>query len=59
MTKKTLDMLDIGNPDLNFVELSQGMGVKATRVTTIEDFNSVYASAMTTSGPQLIEVVLP
>jgi len=59
MTKKTLDMLDIGNPDLNFVQLSEGMGVKATRVTSIEDFNSVYASAMTTSGPQLIEVVLP
>ena len=59
MTKKTLDMLDIGNPDLDFVQLSQGMGVKASRVTTIDDFNAVYGAAMRTFGPQLIEVVLP
>ena len=59
MTKKTLDMLDIGNPDLNFVQLSEGMGVKATRVETIEAFNETYATAMLTHGPQLIEVVLP
>jgi len=58
MTKKTLDMLDIGNPDLDFVQLSQGMGVKASRVTTIDDFNAVYGAAMRTFGPQLIEVVL-
>jgi acetolactate synthase-1/2/3 large subunit len=59
MTKKTLDMLDIGNPDLNFVQLSEGMGVKATRVETIEAFNEAYIEAMTTHGPRLIEVVLP
>jgi acetolactate synthase-1/2/3 large subunit len=59
MTKKTLDMLDIGHPDLNFVQLSEGMGVKATRVETIEAFNTVYADAMVTHGPCLIEVVLP
>lgn len=59
MTKKTLDMLDIGNPDLNFVQLAEGMGVKATRVTSIEAFNATYASAIKNHGPQLIEVVLP
>ena len=26
MTKKTLDMLDIGNPDLNFVSVIRGYG---------------------------------
>jgi thiamine pyrophosphate-dependent acetolactate synthase large subunit-like protein len=44
---------------LNFVQLSEGMGVKATRVETIEAFNEAYIEAMTTHGPRLIEVVLP
>lgn len=59
MNKKTLDMLDIGNPDLNFVKLSEGMGVKANRAATIDEFNTLYLDAMKTEGPQLIEVMLP
>ena len=59
MNKKTLDMLDIGSPNLDFVQLSEGMGVSATRATTIEEFNSQYRQAMKTPGPKLIEAILP
>lgn len=59
MTKKTLDMLDISNPDLDFVKISEGMGVAASRAVTIEDFNEQYRLAMSVRGPRLIEAVLP
>jgi hypothetical protein len=32
--RKAVDMLDIGRPDLDWVALSRGMGVEATRATT-------------------------
>ncbi|MGB1087258.1 MAG: acetolactate synthase large subunit [Alphaproteobacteria bacterium] len=56
--RKALDMLDIGRPDLNFVQLAQGMGVEASRATTTEEFASQFESAMGQRGPRLIEVVL-
>ncbi len=59
MNKKTLDMLDIGSPNLDFVKLSEGMGVSATRATSIAEFNSQYLQAMKTTGPKLIEAILP
>ena len=58
MNKKTMDMLDISNPDLDFVKLSEGMGVPATRANTIEEFNEQYIEAMNTRGPRLIEIML-
>ncbi|MCB1646592.1 MAG: acetolactate synthase large subunit [Pseudomonadales bacterium] len=59
MNKKTLDMLDIGNPDLDFVALAQGMGITAHKASTIEQFNESFETAMRTQGPCLIEAVLP
>jgi len=58
MNKKTLDMLDLSNPDLDFVQMSQGMGVRAVRANTAEEFNKLFASAMSVKGPILIEAVL-
>ena len=58
MTKKTLDMLDLSNPDLDFVKISQGMGVKAARATTADEFNKLFAAAMNEKGPMLIEASL-
>lgn len=58
MTKKTLDLLDISNPDLDFVKLAEGMGVTASRATTTAEFNEQYAEAMAQSGPRLIEAVI-
>jgi acetolactate synthase-1/2/3 large subunit len=58
MNKKTLDMLDLSNPDLDFVKISQGMGVKAARATTTDEFNKLFTAAMNETGPILIEAML-
>jgi len=55
---KALSMLDLHNPELDFVKLAGGMGVEASRAETIEDFDAQFASAMAQTGPRLIEVVL-
>ncbi|MGI1680043.1 MAG: acetolactate synthase large subunit [Cellvibrionaceae bacterium] len=57
-TQKTLDMLDISNPDLNFQQIAQGMGVNATRATTAEEFNIQLQRALKAEGPQLIEAII-
>jgi len=37
-TPKTLSMFDLSRPDINWVEISEGMGVPATHATTAEEF---------------------
>jgi len=51
-------MLDLSNPDLDFVALAKGMGVSATRATTADEFNHQFETAMRESGPRLIEAML-
>jgi len=53
-----LSLLDLGNPDLDWVRIANGLGVEASRVATGEELAAHYASAMTHAGPRLIEVVL-
>lgn len=57
--KTALDMLDIGNPDLDWVQLANGMGVAAARAETMEQFNERFAMANRQPGPFLIELVIP
>ncbi|MEC8793632.1 MAG: acetolactate synthase large subunit [Pseudomonadota bacterium] len=57
--RKAIDMLEIGRPDLDWVAISQGMGVPATRAFTSEEFNEQLARAVASEGPSLIEVVVP
>ena len=58
MTKKTLDMLDISNPDIDFVKMAESMGVKANRASTAEEFNALLSAAMNEQGPRLIEAMV-
>lgn len=51
--------LDIGSPDMDFVSMAQGMGVKASRAVTAEEFNQQFADAMAQSGPRLIDAIVP
>ena len=51
------EMLDI--PGLDFVALSNGLGVPATRATTAEEFTDQLAAALATEGPSLVEAMLP
>ena len=53
-----LSLLDLHNPELDWVKLAQGMGVEASRAETAEEFAAQFDSAMKTKGPRLIEVVL-
>jgi acetolactate synthase-1/2/3 large subunit len=54
---KTLAMLDLHDPVLDFVKLAQGHGVEASRAQTTTEFAAQFADAMATPGPRLIEAV--
>jgi acetolactate synthase-1/2/3 large subunit len=54
--RTAMDMLDIGSPDLDFVKLSNAMGVEAARADTMDEFNALFASANRRPGPFLIEL---
>ena len=55
---KTLSMLDLGNPVIDWVSIAQGMQVDACKVETVAEFESAFAKAMNTPGPHLIEVMV-
>ncbi len=55
---KAMSMLDLGNPELNWVLLAEGMGVPAWRVKTAEEFNKALAESLRTPGPTLIEAMI-
>ncbi|CAM9331448.1 unnamed protein product [Phaeothamnion confervicola] len=56
--RKALDLLDLSNPELNWTQMANGMGVSATRVTTQDEFNKAFSAAMSTRGPHLIEAMI-
>ena len=57
-TPKTLSMLDLSNPVIDWVSLARGMKVNASRVTTVHEFEAEFTRAMATPGPHLIEVMV-
>jgi acetolactate synthase-1/2/3 large subunit len=52
-------MLDLSTPDLDFVALATGMGVPASRATTCEELAAQLAASFATSGPTVIDCVIP
>ncbi|MBV9827480.1 MAG: acetolactate synthase large subunit [Alphaproteobacteria bacterium] len=56
--RKALDMLDLGNPDIDWVGLAKSLGVPAARVTDMDGFNRQFAAAVATPGPFLVEVAM-
>jgi acetolactate synthase I/II/III large subunit len=56
--RRALDMFEIGRPDLDWVQLAQGMGVPGTRVTSLEGFAKALREGLESEGPSLIEVPL-
>ena len=56
--KTAFDMLDLGNPSLNWVQLANGMGVEAARADDMERFADLFAMANRRPGPFLIELVI-
>jgi acetolactate synthase-1/2/3 large subunit len=55
---KASAMLDLGNPDLDWVKLAEGMGVAGSRAQSCEEFADQLRDAIRHPGPRLIEVVL-
>ena len=53
-----LDMMDLGNPDIAWTSLAQGMGVEAARATTANEFADLFEQANKARGPCLIELVI-
>ena len=51
-------MMELDNPVLDWVNLANGMGVPACRVTTVEALNRQLAARLAEPGPNLIEAVL-
>jgi len=56
--RTALDMLDLGNPDLDFVGIANGMGVEGARADSMERFNDLFAASVAQKGPFLIEAVI-
>ncbi|MFP6682561.1 MAG: acetolactate synthase large subunit [Gammaproteobacteria bacterium] len=55
---KTLSMLDIGHPSLDWQSIARGMNVNASRATTAEEFHMQFKTAMEKKGPHLIEAMI-
>jgi acetolactate synthase I/II/III large subunit len=56
--RKALDMISLQEPALDWVKLSEGMGVPARRVDTAEAFADAFRTALAERGPFLIEAVI-
>ena len=56
--RKASDMLEIGRPDLDWVQLATAQGVAASRATTLDEFATHLRTALAERGPHLVEVML-
>jgi acetolactate synthase-1/2/3 large subunit len=56
--RTALEMMDLGNPDLNWPRLAEGMGVEGARAETADAFADLLASSLGRAGPFLIELVI-
>ncbi|MCI3935540.1 acetolactate synthase large subunit [Streptomyces sp. AN091965] len=52
-------LFDLDRPDLDFVRLSEGMGVPACRVRTVGELADRLKGALSEPGPHLIDVPVP
>lgn len=55
---KASSLLDLSAPVPNWSAVSEGMGVPARRVETVEELDKAFAEALAEPGPRLIEVML-
>lgn len=52
-------MLDLSNPDLDFVSIAKGFGVDAIRADSAEAFTVALERALAEPGPSLVEAMIP
>jgi acetolactate synthase-1/2/3 large subunit len=53
-----LSLLDLTNPEINWTDLAQGMGMNAIQVKTVDALDAAVGEALSHEGPSLIEVIL-
>ncbi len=51
-----MSMLDLGNPDLDWVSLARGMGVEGARARNLEELAELLKASIDRPGPFLIEL---
>jgi acetolactate synthase I/II/III large subunit len=56
---KAQSLLDLSNPDIDFVSIATGFGVPAKRATTTEELATQFSTAIAEPGPHLIDAVIP
>ena len=56
--RTAMDMLDLGNPDINWTQLAGSMGVEGARADTCETFADLLRYSLGRSGPFLIELMI-
>ncbi|MGI9249264.1 MAG: acetolactate synthase large subunit, partial [Woeseiaceae bacterium] len=56
---KALSLLDLTRPTIDWVSISKGMGVPATRADTVDGFRAALSEALSIKGPRLIEAIIP
>ena len=56
--RTAMDMLDLGNPDLNWVQLANSMGVEAAQASTLDALGDLMAQSFARPGPFLIELMI-
>jgi acetolactate synthase-1/2/3 large subunit len=54
-TPNMMKMLDLQNPDIDWVKMSESLGVPATTAETAEEFYEQFEAAMANKGPNLID----
>ncbi len=55
---RALDMFEIGRPEIDWVALAKGMGVRGVRATSLEHFAGALRDGFAEAGPSLIQVDL-
>jgi acetolactate synthase-1/2/3 large subunit len=58
MGPRASEMADLTRPNLDWVKMSQGLGVEAVRAATVDEFAGHFRAALRQSGPALIEAAL-
>jgi len=55
---KALSLLDLTKPAIDWVSISEGMGVPAVKAETVSAFRDALADALSGKGPRLIEAII-
>ncbi|TDH62999.1 acetolactate synthase large subunit [Dankookia rubra] len=56
--RTAMDMLDLGNPDIGWVQLANSMGVEAAQASTLDQLGDLMAQSFARPGPFLIELMI-